>query len=436
MGNLSLILDQYRQNIELLIAGEANRVALVSPELADSSEEQAFITSFNLFLKKYQEVMTFVDEVCKGQLETEPPAKNQLMASFKQLHSQMRTLVWQTQRLAAGDLNQQVDFMGDFSIAFNTLIQALRERQSLQEELFRSEEFYKTLVHISPDGITVVDLNGIQTFVSETGLKMFGYEDPAELIGKKYFERIAPDYLEIALHKLGELKSGIYGGVNEYQAVRKDGSLFWVEANAEVLRNPEGIPEAVMLVYRDISEKKILEQKAQEYTRLMTHQAQTDRMTGLLNRAEGLAVLEMESKRCEQTLTSLAVCFIDIDELKNVNDQYGHGEGDRMIMAMASNIQASVRNTDHVCRMGGDEFLIIFPDCDMQKADRVVRRMQTGIDTINQAGKYVFPLSFSHGIVVSSPEAPIPATLLVAKADEEMYIHKREKKAGAGNFLR
>ena len=429
MGNLSLILEQFRQSIDLLAAGKANRIALVSPTLASSTEEQVFIDSFNNFLKKYQDAMSFVDEVCKGQLETEPPASNQLMPSFKQLHSQLRTLVWQTQRLAAGDLNQQVDFMGDFSTAFNTLIQVLRERHSLQEELFRSEEFFKTLVRISPDGITVIDLNGIQKFVSETGLKMFGFDESVELEGKKYIERVTPEYVEKAQQKIGDLLEGKNNGVNEYQAVRKDGSLFWIEANAEVLRNPEGVPEAVMLVYRDISEKKLMEQQAQEYTRLMTHQAQTDRMTGLLNRAEGLTVLDRELKYCEQKQSSLSVCFIDIDGLKEVNDQYGHAEGDRMIMAMSSTIQASVRNTDHVCRIGGDEFLIIFPDCDLRKADRVMDRMQTSVNNINLEGKYIFSLSFSYGIVVANPETPIPAAQLVKQADEKMYVRKREKKA-------
>jgi diguanylate cyclase (GGDEF)-like protein/PAS domain S-box-containing protein len=435
MGNSSLILEQIRQNVELLLAGEANHISPLSPELTDSSEERAFISTFNIFLKKYQEAMNFVDDVCKGQLETEPPARNQLIASFKQLHSQLRTLVWQTQRLAAGDLNQQVDFMGDFSTAFNTLIQSLREKQALQEELFRSEEFYKALVHISPYGITVISLDGVQKFVSETGLKMFGFDELAELVGKKYIERITPESIEDSAQKIAEVLSGKQSGVNEYQAVRKDGSLFWIEANAEVLRNPEGEPEGLMLVYRDISEKKILEQQAQEYTRLMTHQAQTDRMTGLLNRVEGLVVLDKELKRCEKNQTSLAVCYIDIDGLKTVNDHYGHMEGDRMIMTMASTFPTCVRNTDHVCRIGGDEFLIIFPECDLKIAELVVNRMKTSMDRQNAEGKYDFHLSFSHGIVVANPGENISADQLVMQSDEKMYIQKREKKIRQGNFL-
>jgi diguanylate cyclase (GGDEF)-like protein len=93
----------------------ADTIAKLVAELADAQE---FITALSL-----------------GKLDVEPPPRNHLVSSFKQLHANLRHLTWQTQQIAAGDLNQRVDFLGEFSIAFNTLIAALREKRVAEDRL-------------------------------------------------------------------------------------------------------------------------------------------------------------------------------------------------------------------------------------------------------------------------------------------------------------
>jgi diguanylate cyclase (GGDEF)-like protein len=77
----------------------------------------------------------FVFALSQGRLDVEPPSRNQLIAPFKQLQGNLRHLTWQTQQIAAGDLNQRVDFMGEFSVAFNSLIQSLLEKRLAEERL-------------------------------------------------------------------------------------------------------------------------------------------------------------------------------------------------------------------------------------------------------------------------------------------------------------
>jgi diguanylate cyclase (GGDEF)-like protein/PAS domain S-box-containing protein len=428
MEDRGFLLEQSRHSLEQLIAGKADQEDPLSPLLAHSEEERAYVDTFNLFLQKYQEAMQFVNLLCNGQLEKELPMSNQLIGSVKQLQSELRHLVWQTQRLAAGDLNQQVYFLGDFSEAFNHLIASLQERKDLQEQVFKSEEHYKTLLRISPDGITLIDLNGVQQFVSEKGAKLFGF-NTEELIGRDFSACIIPEHREKAMrYLLKEILQGDYTGAGEYQMIHKDGTYLWIEANAEVVRSENGEPEAIMLVYRDITRKKQLEQQSKEYTNLMALAARMDRMTGMLNRFEGLETLRLELQRNETIKSSLSISYVDMDGLKYVNDHLGHSEGDRMILALASGIQSCVRNTDYVSRLGGDEFLIIFPDCDLQKAEGVMARLQAYIDTLNHQGKVNMPLSFSYGIAVMDSGMSIPAEQLIRMADEQMYIQKRNKK--------
>jgi diguanylate cyclase (GGDEF)-like protein len=82
-----------------------------------------------------KEAEDFISALSLGRLEVDPPPRNHLISSFKQLHSNLRHLTWQTQQIAAGDLNQRVDFLGDFSVAFNSLIASLREKRIAEDRL-------------------------------------------------------------------------------------------------------------------------------------------------------------------------------------------------------------------------------------------------------------------------------------------------------------
>jgi serine phosphatase RsbU (regulator of sigma subunit) len=89
----------------------------------------------NLCLKQHGESREFLDSLSRGNLDCEPPPRNLLLSPFKQLHSNLRHLVWQTDQVAKGDLSQQVDFLGTFAEAFNSMIASLREKRRIEEEL-------------------------------------------------------------------------------------------------------------------------------------------------------------------------------------------------------------------------------------------------------------------------------------------------------------
>jgi two-component system sensor histidine kinase/response regulator len=116
----------------------------LSPEVASIAQfdEQvidpailSLVNNVNSLTSKYNQANDFINALSNGDLSIDPPPRNNLVSSFKQLHANLQHLTWQTQQIAKGDYNQEVSFMGDFSVAFNTMTKSLKEKQRLDEQL-------------------------------------------------------------------------------------------------------------------------------------------------------------------------------------------------------------------------------------------------------------------------------------------------------------
>ncbi len=177
--------------------------------------------------------------------------------------------------------------------------------------------------------------------------------------------------------------------------------------------------EAYLYVFTDISVIKRRERSLREA-------AFIDKLTRVYNREAGrdfiranIATLKPDGK--------LSLCFIDVDDLKSVNDNYGHEAGDELIVAVADVLVETLREEDMVCRVGGDEFVVALLGNDEAAANVVMSRVQATIEKLNAATHRPYAISFSYGIhVVSERDADLDEALRLA--DERMYQQKREKK--------
>jgi diguanylate cyclase (GGDEF)-like protein/PAS domain S-box-containing protein len=140
----------------------------------------------------------------------------------------------------------------------------ITERKRMEEELKERERLWRTMVETSPDGIATTSLEGVVTSVSKRCMEMCGYEDAEEMIGRNMFEFVDPEWHEKARYYLDEMMKGNYTGPAEYLMVRGDGSRFYVEANAEVLRDASGKPAGFFFVERDITDRKLAEDALRE----------------------------------------------------------------------------------------------------------------------------------------------------------------------------
>jgi diguanylate cyclase (GGDEF)-like protein len=165
-----------------------------------------------------------------------------------------------------------------------------------------------------------------------------------------------------------------------------------------------------------------LQARAEEYHKLAT----SDALTGLYNRRFGDQRLEAEASRSQRYSRPLTVVAIDLNDFKKINDTYGHAAGDRVLREFADRLNAAIRVSDVAVRMGGDEFLLILPECPTERVEAMLNRLQS---IVVEFGEYQIPVSFSAGWVgYESGETP---EQFLERADKILYADKRARKAQA-----
>lgn len=149
--------------------------------------------------------------------------------------------------------------------------------------------------------------------------------------------------------------------------------------------------------------------------------ARRDPLTDTLNRRAFFDLTEHEINRSQRYGLPLTVAYIDLDNFKTVNDQFGHQTGDKLLISVVSTIRSNIRSSDVLARFGGDEFVILLPDTSGDAARKFLNKMH---DNLNQAmARSCWPVSFSIGAVTYSM---VPSTVdeVIRYADELMYTVK------------
>jgi diguanylate cyclase (GGDEF)-like protein len=166
---------------------------------------------------------------------------------------------------------------------------------------------------------------------------------------------------------------------------------------------------------------------ALDRARQHTKEARTDYLTGLANRPEFERAIDRAVASAERHKRRLALMMIDLDNLKDINDTYGHHVGDEAIRALAAELQRAVRATDTCGRLGGDEFGVAMPDADERDAREVGIRVREALEHLNRTNKVPVPVEFSIGITAWRPGLDWQA--MYQAADKALYVDKRRRHA-------
>lgn len=292
------------------------------------------------------------------------------------------------------------------------------------------EDVYREMVHSANSIILAWNKEGRISFINRFALQFFGFEE-REIIGRSVLETIVPetDAKGINLKALMKdiCKHPEKYVSNENENIRKNGERVWIAWTNKPIFNRQGDFLEILSVGNDITRRKKAEDELEKL-------ASTDMLTGALNRRAGMEILENGLKLAKRKKYHLTICFVDVNNLKMVNDTIGHDEGDGMIKTVSSTLAASLRASDVLVRLGGDEFLVILPECSLQVAEKLWKRFQQALDKKNKAGGRSYQLSVSHGFAEYAPDQPIPNLRdFITLADERMYECKKafKKKAGA-----
>jgi diguanylate cyclase (GGDEF)-like protein/PAS domain S-box-containing protein len=288
-----------------------------------------------------------------------------------------------------------------------------------------SEKRFRDLLESAPDAMIIVRQDGTMDLINSQAEKLFGYER-RELIGKP-IEHLIPQRLRDSHmgHRDRFFKqphTRPMGVGLELHGLRKDGSEFPIEISLSPLKS--GARNTVTATIRDVTERK----QAESYVRHLAHH---DVLTNLPNRILLHERLADAMGRAEKIGTQLALMMVDLDHFKRVNDSLGHHIGDELLVAIVERLLKSVRQTDTVARMGGDEFVILLPNVtDLSIIEKIASTLQQQIEKPVVVGGRELVLTSSIGITVYPRDGNDVATLL-KNADTAMY---RAKDRGRNNF--
>lgn len=154
-----------------------------------------------------------------------------------------------------------------------------------------------------------------------------------------------------------------------------------------------------------------------------------DALTGLYNRRGFTVLAEQEVKLADRIKKTMLLFFLDMDDLKGINDSFGHTRGDQALQEVASILKETFRSTDVIARLGGDEFLILAVDTNLESAETMTNRIQSALQHRNERGDLPYDLIVSMGIARYDPENPCSVDELIDRADLLMYDQKNTRKA-------
>ncbi|MCC7122714.1 MAG: PAS domain-containing protein [Gammaproteobacteria bacterium] len=201
--------------------------------------------------------------------------------------------------------------------------------------------------------------------------------------------------------------------------IAADGSEYAIEYTATPIRNDEGQVWGAVLVLRNVTQERRLQQE-------MSYQATHDGLTGLVNRVEFERRLTRVIRHAAATGGTHALCYLDLDQFKVINDTCGHGAGDELLRQIALVLRDTVRKRDTVARLGGDEFGILMEHCSLQQATRVASSVRERIaDYRFRWERHVFGVGASIGLVIIDETSEQMADVM-RHVDAACYLAKEQ----------
>jgi len=322
------------------------------------------------------------------------------------------------------------------------------EMRRAQAELEEGRARYFDLYDMAPVGYVTVSEKGLILEANLTAANLLGV--PKRKLKEQAFSRfIRKEDQDIYYHlrkQLLETHSAGTGQAGEPQArelrmAKKDAKSFWAHLEATAAQDAEG-EFVCRIMISDITGRKQAEealQKASELLELTNREleqalareqqlARTDGLTGLYNRRYFFELAKREFSAALRYSRQLSIILFDADNLKHVNDTFGHLSGDRLLAMVAKTAAAQLRAVDELARYGGDEFIIMLPETSAKQAFPIAERLREQIAALRvEAHKNQFGVTLSIGIAETGNEpADSSVEAVISRADKAMYKAKIE----------
>ncbi len=307
------------------------------------------------------------------------------------------------------------------SIQIRTVMRDLRAELAADAALDDIRAQFQSAFESQAIGMAVQGLDGRWEAVNDALAGYLGYTRD-ELIRMSWHDITHPDDIDRNVEELQQLLSGASRRFQmDKRYIHRDGSIVSVILTVSVVNDRNGTPLRFISQIQDITARTRLENQ-------LLHRASHDALTGLPNRALFLDRLEHALTHLQRDDGQVAVMFLDLDGFKAVNDQFGHEQGDRLLVEIGRRLRACARAGDTVARLGGDEFTILLDDVRHPSvATEVAQRVRETLSYPIMLGEHVTTVTPSIGIALSLGADDRAETMLHA-ADTAMYAAKRAGK--------
>jgi len=290
------------------------------------------------------------------------------------------------------------------------------ERTHTLKALKASEQRYRELFQNVTAGVFQTTPDGKFMAANPALVRMLGYDSEDELLAVDvatdiYMDPGRRDKWVRDMAETGEVRNA------ELVLKRRDGTKIVVLENSRVVRDAEGRALFYEGTLTDITASHELSQQ-------LSYDASHDPLTGLANRREFELCLQRALELVQATGKTHAVCFMDLDRFKTVNDSCGHVAGDELLRQLGQVLEKNVRSADVVARLGGDEFAVLLHNCDSGDAEQVAGNLLRAVDEYQFVwGSKAYSLGISIGVVIVNPHMRRIAQVMNA-ADAACYAAK------------
>ena len=288
----------------------------------------------------------------------------------------------------------------------------ITERKLYEEALFREKESAQITLRSIGDGVITTNADSIVEYINPIAEELTGWKvddasgRPVDEVFRGFHEETCEPLenpLAVSIRRNRPIKS-----VRPTLLIRRDGNELYIESTASPIRNGRGEVTGGVLVFHDVSESR-------ELNRRLSYHASHDILTGLVNRREFENRLERALKSARARETSYALCYLDLDQFKIVNDSCGHSAGDQLLGQLGALLKSKIRWRDTLARLGGDEFGVLLESCSLEEAMQTAETLRVAIGEF----KFLwddrsFRLGVSIGVVPITSENEDVAGLLSA----------------------
>ncbi len=289
-------------------------------------------------------------------------------------------------------------------------------------------EAYRAIYDNSPDGVLFTAPDGRVLAANSAACRILGRTE-AEIcaLGRQGMSDHADGRWAPLLAE--RQRTGRVQGIA--RMIRGDGVVIEVEMSAKVFRQSDG-EQRTCTTIRDVTERLKMERELMDMSARLRELTMTDELTELRNRRGFVTVASHMLDIAERRNTTAHVLFLDIDNFKKLNDDYGHGAGDAGIRAVARALSHALRNEDLVARIGGDEFVALTLGLDEGGRHDIEARIRESLRVESALAGFDRPIEASVGWAVRAAGGAAMVEDLLAQADHAMYCSKKDRHAAAG----